>query len=86
MYFYLILAMINFESFVMEPEPDFLSTLPSKMLRSGLTKSTFPFFTYEELLLYPDYFQSKFSDSYYTSCFFFYYWLKYRPAVSFKIS
>lgn len=63
MYFYLILAMINFESFVMEPEPDFLSTLPSKMLESGLTKATFPFFTYEEFILYPDYFQSKFPDT-----------------------
>lgn len=71
MYFYLILAMINFESFVMEPEPDFLSTLPSKMLRSGLTKSTFPFFTYEELLLYPDYFQSKFSDTVIIQAVFF---------------
>lgn len=56
MYFYLILAMINFESFVMEPESDFLSTLPSKTLGSDLTKSAFSFFTYEELLLYPDYF------------------------------
>lgn len=45
MYFYMILAMISFESFVMEPEPDFLSTFPSKMLGSGLTKSTLPFFT-----------------------------------------
>lgn len=63
MCFYLILAMINFESFVMEPESDFLSTLPSKMLGSGLTKSAFPFFTYEELLLYLDYFQSKFPDT-----------------------
>lgn len=55
MYFYMILAMISFESFVMEPEPDFLSTFPDPAgIRSDQVHTSLLY--QEELLLHPDYF------------------------------